>query len=814
MSHSKLGHREARLRQWLRGGPDRATQDLTWAWRSLRTTPWFSTLIVLVLATSFGASTAIYAVVDSVLFRPLPHHSPDRLAVVCETNEIVEGFCTTSFVNVRDWNDRSQNFASIGAARSWPFMLKTSDRIERINAIMADPHLFRVFQFVPRIGRLFSPGDEQARVAVLTTAAWTSWFGSDTTVIGSTMSLGGEPYEIIGVLPDEAGVPGLESAPVWIPIPFSYTELENRQWRGFRAFARLNDRIDIRSGQRELESIVQELTRIHPETNVGWGVRTESLHESIVGHARTTLIVFLGAIGFVLLIACTNVAHLILVRSALRTRELAVRAAIGAGPARVRRMLLFEGLLLSMAGGTMGLLIALVFMNAFVAVAPPGIPRLAEIGINPWSLAFLSVVTFLCAGAVALAPARLASRLDLTQALRQNSPRIGSGRPKRGSWVISGQIALTSTLLIGSGLFSRTFLAFASWDSGFDTRNLTTFWALASDSRYNTAYDAVQAFYEASERIEALPGIESVSTVSGGPLFGGRETERVNASDAPDREMVVRWFDAGEGYFETMGQPMLSGRPFTRSDDRSTPPVVIVNNAVASRLWPHDDPLGKQLFIPERGASLEVVGVVGNIAPLTPDTPAEYSIYWPNRQNPRWATYFVLRTGQGMDGLANSIRGVMNNVDPEMGISGFASMDELTAAELARPRFNMLLVGTFAGGAMLLAAAGVFSVISYSVTRRTREMAIRQSLGATRPSIIRQVLWEGFLPAASGIGLGAVASLAVGGLLQSLVAGVSPRDPLTLSVAVLLIAGVAASACLAPALRAATTEPTIALRGS
>jgi putative ABC transport system permease protein len=534
----------------------------------------------------------------------------------------------------------------------------------------------------------------------------------------------------------------------------------------------------------------------------------------VVGSARTTLLVFLGAVGLVLLIGCANIANLLLARSTGRRRELAVRTALGASRTRLVRLLLGESLLLALLGGAAGLLLAVWAVKAFVALAPGGIPRIDEVAVDGPVLAFALLVSLATSVLFGLVPALQATALNLSQELREGD-RGASKRELgvRGLLVVS-EVALALMLLIGAGLLTQSFATLLRWRPGFDRDNLLTVWLLASSGKYESG-DQVQAvFGQATEAIEALPDVAAVGAASAGPLFGGRETDEFRIAGRPEPAAgdapVVRWYDVSPGYFGALGISVVRGRGFSDTDGTSAPPVAVINESAARRYWPGEDPLGQRVTM--YGRTMRIVGVVADIPPLRAGSAIDSEIYWPQRQAPRYATFLVIRTRSEPTAVARSVETRIRQLDPDMQISSFNTMDQLVARQLVSPRFNMVLLVIFAAVALALSAVGIYGVVTYTVARRTREMGIRIALGAQRWRIIRGVVAQGMLPVALGVALGLAGAVGLSRVLAAMIFGVSATDvPTFLLVAGALIS-VATFACLLPAHRATKVDAVIALR--
>jgi putative ABC transport system permease protein len=792
--------------------------DLRYSFRILARNPGFSAVAILTLALGIGANTAIFSVVNSILFRPLPFPDADRLVVLCEENPAVAGFCIASPPNVNDWSQASASFEALGVGRDWPFILKNEDGSEGLSGGIATPGFFRVLGLRPQLGRLFLAEDQQLGrndVAVLSHGLWQSRFGGDPSIVGREISLDSRSFTVIGVLPAGAQVPKLEYVEIWTPLHIDPTAEQHRQWRGFKAYGRLADGTTLGAAREEMDMITRRLAESYPATNEGWSVALIPLRDHVVGSIRATLLIFLGAMGFVLLIGCANVANLLLARATERRREFAIRAAIGAGRSRLVRLLLTESLMLALLAGAVGTLLSVWAVEAFVALAPGGIPRLDEVGIDRLVLGFATLLSVATCVVFGLAPAIHASRLELNQALKEGDQRSPgrSGTRLRSTLVVS-EVALAFVLLIGAGLLTRSFIELMRWEPGFDQSNLMTVWLLASDGKYSDGYQVAELFSAAVEEVESTPAVVSVGATSAGPLFGGKEPDEFTIAGRPMPEPgqfpVARRYDVGPNYFNTLGVPLLRGRGFTNSDARGAPPVAIINEAMARRYFPGEDPVGQQVTM--LGGPMTIVGIVGDVQPLQAGQPVEPEIYWPYRQRPRWATYLLIRTATDPASAMRPIERRLQALDPDMEISTFRTMGDLIDRQLVRPRFNMLLMGIFGAVALALAAIGIYGVISYSVVQRTREIGIRVALGAAERDILTSVAGRGMALTLSGVGVGVVGAFAVSRVLSSLLVGVRPTDPLTFATIAILLMLVALLASYVPARRATKVDAIDALR--
>jgi putative ABC transport system permease protein len=800
-----------------RGGPG-LVGDLFFSIRSLRSRPGIAVPWIATLALGIGGTTAIFTVVDSVLLRPLPFPDAGRLVALCERHPSVAGYCIASPANVEDWSRRASSFEAMGLGRTWPFAVNWDGGRGNVSGGLATPGLFEVFAVEADLGRTFVDSDLTAgahRTAILSHDIWVRHFGSDPSAIGRGLNLEGEGiHTVIGVLPKSLRLPGLEDVDIWTPLPFEPTEEEHRSWRGFMTFGRLAPTAELAVAAEQMATVSHDLALIHPEANEGWTVEIVPLLDQVVGPVRRALWVFMGAVSILMLIACANVANLALVRGQRRTRELAIRASLGARRGGLVRLLLAESLVLALLGGGMGLGLAEMAVQAFVVLAPSGVPRLAEVGVDLRVFSFATALSIAAGVLVGLLPALRVTRTDLRISLREGDGRRSGVTLRRG--LVVSEVALALVLLVGAGLLVRSFVTLSSYDPGFERDRLVTSWLLIQSERYPQGPDAVGLFSRVQEEVAALPGVAAVGYGSAGPLFGGREVERILAEGtpepAPGEEPVARYFDVSPGYFPALGLPVVRGRNVRESDATGSPEVVVVNETLVGRLWPEGDPLGRRIRLVDIGRTVEVVGVVADIPPLDPDAPVEAAMYWPARQSPRFATYLVVRTEGDPAHVVPSLEQRVAALEPDLSIGTIRTMDALLGRRLVQPRFDMSLLGVFAGAAMLLALVGVYGVVSQGVIDRNHEIGIRVSLGARSAQVVSLVMREGVGLAMAGLVLGWLIAASATRVLSGMLFGIDSADPLTLVGVGLALGGVAVVAALIPARRASRVDPMRTLR--
>ena len=646
---------------------------------------------------------------------------------------------------------------------------------------------------------------------------WQSRFGGRTDVIGQSITLDEEPHVIVGVLPRDARLPQLENVEIWRPVHVDPLDEQARDWRGFLAFVRLRDGASLEQVRREVSSVAADIQQQHFPTQSGWSVGVTRWLDVVVGSVRRTMYIFLGAVAFVLLIGCANVANLLLARSTVRQREMAVRTALGATRSALLRSLFVESLLLALTGAVAGLLLGWWASRAFVALAPAGIPRIDQVRLDPTVLAFtigLSLVTTLLVGT---APALRATRVDLHEMLSEGGRSRTAGRraTRLGSALIVAEIALAVILVTGAGLLGRTLITLMSWRPGFEQQHLLTAWALASSGKFHSRREISQFFARAEDELRTIPSVVAVGSGSAGPLFGGDGEGtftidgRTPATGAS--RQAALWYDISPTYFRTIGLPIVRGRDISDRDVDGAPLVAVVNEAFAKR-YLGDNALGRQVHMVEHDTTFTVIGVVRDVPAVKPGDPVAAQIFWSNRQIPRPATYFLVRTAGDPSTLAATIRSRLHELDPDLHVSRIRSVHEWLSRELVRPRFGAVLLATFGALALVLAAIGTYGLIAYAVAQRTREIGIRMALGARPRAIIQEVLGRGLRLAFTGVGLGVVGALALTRLIRGMLAGVAPNDPISFGVSALLLVGGAVLACVLPARRASRVDPVVALR--
>jgi putative ABC transport system permease protein len=801
-------------------------QDLRFGARMLRKSPGFTIVAVLTLALGIGANTAIFSVVNGVLLRPLPFRDPSRLVLIAEKSSFP--IISTSYENYLDWRDQSHSFESMEATRGSSITLTGAGEPERLNVRMATAGLFSMLGINAQIGRTFLSEEDRAGgtpVALLSYGLWQRRFGGSADIIGKTVNLDLQPYTVVGILP--SGFQVLQPADVFLPfMPWAKTLPVDRNWHpGIIPLARLKQGVSKEQARSEMIGITKRLEQQYPDYNTGTSADVVGLQDEIVQNSRPALLLLLGAVSFVLLIACANVANLLLARAASRGREVAIRTAMGAGRGRVIRQLLTESVLLSLAGGLLGVLIAWAAIGLLPKIAAGSVPQGAPIGLDPWVLAFTAVVSLITGLLFGIVPALRTAKLDLREALNEGSRGSTSGPGQhvlRGA-LVAMEIALAMLLLVGSGLLLRSFSRLQEVPPGFQPDHLLVADIPLSPTAYAKPQDRYQFFDRLVERAKSLPGVRSAAAASFLPVSGGGSIIHFNITGRPPKsphEFVAAGYRTiTPNYLETLGVPLLQGRFFGRADNEKSPAVVIINATMAHIFFPNENPLGKRLqlgALPDQEVpTMEIVGVVGDVHSGL-DTDPQAEMYLPYRQAdlllPVFQLSVVMRTAGDPALQTPALRSALAEIDSNQPLVKVRTMEENMSTSVAQPRFRAWLIGILAMLALVLAGVGVYGVMSYTVTQRTSEIGIRVTLGAQPRDVFRIVVGEGLRLALFGVGVGLVAALALTRLLQSFLFGISAYDPLTFVGVSVLLTLVAVAASYFPARRATRVDPMIALR--
>jgi putative ABC transport system permease protein len=801
-------------------------QDVTYAVRAIIRRPAFTTIAVITLALGIGATTAIFSVVNSVVLRPLPYPDPDRITMVWRTMPSVNWTrAPVSYPNFRDMREAARSFESLAAYGSaQPSTIVVGTEPELHFGVAASASLFRVLGVAPMQGRHFTESEDVAgasKVVILSHALATRLFGRSSSMVGRSIPIDRVPHTVVGVMPPGFAFPS-PRAEYWVPIvAASGEQLDERDTNFLTVIGRLRPGVSLAAATTEMDGINARLALAYPQDNAnGTGLFLESRQQFVTGDVRPVLFVLFGAVGFVLAIACANLANLMLARGSGRRRELAVRMALGASRRRLVRQLLTESTLLGLLGGALGVALAFAGTKLLVAFGPAALPRRWEIGVDLTTLAFTAAVAVLSGLAAGLVPAFRFSRPNLQGDLKggaQGTARSASHRLQRGLVVV--QVALALVLLVGAGLLTNSLLRLMTVDPGFDPRNLLTVRVAIPEDRYTEEGQTTALYDRLIERIGGLPGVERVAAAWSVPFssyYGSTgvspEGQDIPVADRPQMSMLPVRGD----YFRTMGMRLIEGRVITDADRADGPEVIVINEMTARRFWPNQSAVGKRV---RRGSPAEnrpwitVVGVVADVKEAL-DTVPGLQGYWPQIRSP-WARdmALVIRTQGDPLALSGAVRREIRAADPEIPIVNTISMEQLMSESVSEPRFRTIAVLSFAGIACLLALVGIYGVMAFVVAERTHEIGVRMALGARQNGVLRHVLGQGFRLTVLGLSIGLVGAFGATRAIQAMLFGVGAMDPATYSIVVVALGGVAMLACWIPAWRASRVDPLVALRG-
>jgi putative ABC transport system permease protein len=811
-------------------------QDLRYGARMLLRRPSFTLIAVITLSLGIGANSAIFSVVNGVLLRELPYREPQRLVMVWSDRPLQaaqKGLTEWPFTaaDFRDLRDQNQSFEQMTAFEPSQETNITGGEPESLFGVSATANLFALLGVEAGHGRVFLPEEGQPgnnRVVILSDGLWRRRFGSDPKVVGQTISLNNDPYTVVGVappgfqFPPKAGLPSqfgfMREVDFYTPLALTPGELNDRG-RGFLiVIARLKSQTGFEQARAEMVGIAERLARQYPDSNKNESVRLTPIHQQVVGKVQTALLALLGAVGFVLLIACANVANLLLARGAARQKEMVIRAALGAGRGRMIRQLLTESLLLAVLAGALALLLAVWGVDLLRTTLPDTFPRAAGISVDARVFGFTLVVSLLTGIVFGLIPALQGSRTDLNETLKEGGRSSGGGgRNRLGDLLVVSEVALSLLLLAGAGLTLRSFIRLMSVDPGFDPQNALTVAISLPQSKYGGPQRAA-FFQQIIERLRALPGVRSAGAAF--PPLGlwensdGFRIEGRPPAPPGEPQLFASRVVSGD-YFKAMKIPLLKGRVFTESDGLNQPPVIIINEAMARQYWPNEDPIGKRLISSSDGWRdwREIVGVVKDVRYAALDKEAKAQMYIPFNHDSgiTYRTLVVRADGDPMS-LVAAVRSQVQALDRDQPISHIRTLEELVANSVAQRRFIMLTLAILAGVALLLAAVGIYGVTSYSVEQRRHEIGVRMALGARTGDVLRLLLGQGMKLVAVGVAIGLAAAFALTRLISNLLFGVRATDPVTFAAIAILLAGVALVACYLPARRATKVDPMVALR--
>jgi putative ABC transport system permease protein len=806
------------------GWLETAAQDLRYALRILRRSPGSTAVALLTLALGIGANTAIFSVVNGVLLRPLPFPKQDQLMMVWERD--TDGSrMNTGWPTFMDWNKDNHSFAGIAALSFWtPTFIRSHDA-ENLIGFRASAQFFEVMGVRPEYGRGFLPSEDVRGnnfVVVLSHSLWQRRFVGDPGIVGKPIQLGSRQYTVVGVLP--ADFPSVfsfdprKAADIYTPLAYDASlPYACRNCRHLRAVARLRDGVSMSQASADMSQISENLFHAYPKEYSAPGIILTPLKDYLVGDVKPLLWALLGSVGFVLLIACVNVANLLLGWGARRQREVALRAALGAGRTRMIRQFLTESLSLSVLGGALGLLLAKGGLAMVQRLRLGNLPRIENIRLDGWAFAFTLGISLLTGLIFGVAPALRASKVDLNASLKEGGKSTaGKERHRLRDLLVVADVALALVLLTGAGLMMKSFARLLDVKPGFEPSHTLTMGISLWGSKAADA-PAVVFFDRVLERVRALPGVESAAVVSQLPLGGNMDRYGIHvegkSAPNPEDDPSADRYSISPDYLRAMRIPLLSGRPFNEMDRVDSPKVVLVNEAFARQFWPVTDAVGKRLrFGDDKGPLRTVVGVVGDVLHNGLDAPHTLQVYLPNTQFTDSDVLLVVRTVNDPASLAGAVRHEIAGVDSQVPVTDVFTMDEVVAASVAKQRFSVLLFALFAAIALVLASVGIYGVISYGVAQRTNEIGIRMALGAEKRDVLAMIVGEGMKPALLGAAVGIAAAFALTRLLATLLYGVKPGDPATFVMVSAILICVALLACYLPARRAAKVDPIVALR--
>src|ERR1700737_2348161 len=808
-------------------------QDTRYALRQLRKNPGFTAVAVLTLALGIGANTAIFSVVNGVLLRPLAFRDADRLVRVWHVPpaKSFPGMTTfsVSAANYLDWQSQNHVFEQMAIYTYHGFTLTGSQKPEQVDAGAVSSGFFATLGVQPMLGRVFVPEEDRpgrSNVVVLSYRFWQEHFGSNADVVGHNINMDGQSYLVAGVMPPSFRFPDV--AQVWTPMAWTDRERAVRGEHHCVVIARLKPGIDLKQAQAEMNAISGRLEQLYPEDDKGWGAVVVPLHDDLVGDVRPALLVLLGAVAFILLIACVNVANLALAKTFSRQKEVAIRTALGASSARVLRQILAETVLLALAGGGIGLTYAHFGVRLIMAFLADKLPRLVELGLDLRVLGFTALVSLLTGIVAGVLPALRLTRADVNQALKQGLGRTDSdsGGHRTRSILVVAEVALSLVPLFGAGLMIRSFQLLQSVNPGFESHGVLTMTLSVARAKFPSPAQQISFFERVLQQVRTLPGVESAGVIDDIPLNGNGSHQPVAIAGRPlvamsdQPEVDVRLISPG--YIHALHVPILRGRDFDDTDIAGRPAAILISESMAHQFWPGEDAIGKRLtmtFFPD--AVREVVGVVGEVKleGLYEGRPSTL-LYVPLDQvsvpaTGGWNSFpmtLVVRSTSNPTGIVSAVSNTVHEVDREIPLRDILTMDDLVTNSIAQQRLNMLLLGAFGGLALLLAAIGIYSVLSYSVKRRVQEIGIRLALGARLVDVLRMVLVEGMKPTLIGVAAGTLGALALGRVLSSLIYSVKPTDPLTFLAVAALLAFISLLASIIPAYRATRVDPMVALR--
>src|SRR5689334_11297100 len=794
-------------------------QDLRYGMRIMIKRPGFTLIAALTLALGIGANTAIFSAVNAVLLKPLPFPESEQLLDLAETFK-PNGWGSVSVPTLEDWKTQNTVFAGISAYSNTSFNLQGSDLPQRIPGLNVSANYFDVLGVKPTLGRAFLPGEDVAgneRVVVISDDLWRRNFAANPGIVNQTIPLNGQQYTIVGVMPPELSTL-YRTVQMWSPLVFSDEEKSNRGDHKFLVIGRLKSGVTLAQAREQMNTIAQ---RLEAQSKDGRGIRLRQIEELWVANVRSTLWMMMVAVGFVLLIACTNVANLLLARATVRRREISIRIALGAGRRRLVQQFLAEGLLLSVLGGGLGIALAWWSLGVLGKIAFPFLPRSQEIKIDARVLLFTLAVAILTSFIFGVIPSLQAGKTDVQTTLKEGGNTVSESLA--AGWLrqllVVVEVAAAVVLLIGAGLMIRSVLRIREVQPGLQAQNLLTAKITLPKDRYKDADAAIRFYQQVLERVKNLPGVQTAALISHLPVEETGYNGNISVADKtypPNESPLVEYRAVSDDYFQAAGVPLLRGRVFSKQEGDDTHAVVVINEAMAKEVWPGEDPIGKQVIDDSKATVIGVVGNVKNRGMLQPAVSEMYAPYtmkdfWPDM---RWNMRILVRSTFDNNTIAAAVRREVQAVDPAQPIYAVQGMNLVIENTVKDKSVNTTLLSVFAGVSLLLALIGVYGVMSYTVAQHTREIGIRMALGAQPAAILRLIVGRGLVLVSIGVAIGVLASFGLTRFIESMLFGVTPTDPLTFAAIVILLALVALLACLIPAARAMRVDPIVVLRHS
>ncbi len=825
LTQLKETNRELRGLPWV----ETFFQDARYAFRMLRKNPGFTAVAVLTLALGIGANTAIFSVVYAVLLKPLPYAHPGQLFFVMQVQpQDPDSGTGMSYLNFAELREQNHVFTEMSGTQHHQLTLTGRGEPSVVNASVVTPELFSMFEEKPLAGRIFFSEDGKRGappVVILSENLWRSTFGADPKIIGSAINLDQRSFTVVGIMPAKFRYPEItESEQLWIPLvqdPLFGSWMDRRGGHWLRVSGRLKPGVSLTQAQAELDAISAALAKEFPAENTGWQTRMIPLRDSFVYNIKSALLVLLAAVGLVLLIACANIANLLLTRATSRSKEIAVRTALGAGRSRIIRQLLSETAVLGLLGGAAGITLAYWGVRALSSLLPESLPQVNTVRVDSFVLAFALALSGIASVAFGLVPALFASKSDIQASLREGAGRSGeSGSRRRArSFLAAAEIALAMVLLVAAGLLLRSFSKLTSVGPGFDAQHIVKAEISLPQFQYSKPQQWTAFSDELLARILAQPGLQDSAIAVPVPLADGYINLGFDIVGSPPTSAadsrLADYVSVSPDYFRVMGIPLLSGRLFNQQDIASAPSVTLISRSLAQKYFPNQDPIGHRLtfgFPPNPGTAREIIGIVGDVRDVSLGQPPGPMLYVPYAQAPFWGANLVVKSTLSTSAVAAAVRQEVQEIDKDLPVTDVAKLPDLLDASVSQQRFRTFLLGLFAAMALTLAATGIFGVISYSVLRRTNEIGIRVALGASRGAILRLILRETLALALVGLAVGVPCALIASHLIGHLLFGVSANDPVTLAVVALTLAAVATLAGFVPARRVMRVDPMVALR--